>query len=267
MTRCFLSYASSDRVTVESLARDLRRHRYEVWMDIEEIPGGSQWETEINKGLDQSSICIVALTPDALKSEWVKREVEIARSKSKLVIPIILREISLPSSLENLGLADLQCLNFVRYGYEIGMEQLLAALPTIEQRAAPIGTLALVIEDDAAYQEAIYEVFQSLDIETLIVSNFKAALEQIRGKQRFNLITLDMQLDIKDTGGQHGILLLDYLRIYQQSTPVIIISALDWTGLQVRDFLLEYQATDYVKKPFKGNDLKSKIEKALKGNL
>jgi CheY-like chemotaxis protein len=248
---------------VEPLANDLRKLLFEVWIDFEGIVGGSQWEAEITKALAQADICLVAMTPNAVRSDYVKREIAMARSMNKLVIPLVMEAISLPDDLETLGVADLQYINFTRYGYAKGLAQLTAALPEAKTAPAASHLRALIVEDIPAQQVVIEEVLRSFGLEITAVPNFERALEAIRG-EKFDLITLDMQLHEMDTGGQHGMLLLDELRTYQVVVPVIIISALKFSGTRVRDFFREYNAFDYLRKPFKPRRLRTMVENALK---
>lgn len=264
MSGCFISYSSVDRIIVEGLAEKLRNRRYEVWIDFEGIEGGAQWEEEIKKALEQSAVCIVAVTPDSVCSDWVKREIQMAKAAGKTIIPLIMRGDVSQDCIEELGISDLQHIDFVRYGLAAGMEQLLRVLPPPKTGSAPeaTGLRGLIIEDVAVQQLAIKQVFHGLGIEAVTAHDFGSALKLIRGEP-FNVVTLDMQLDEMDPGGQHGILLLDELRTYHEGVPVIIISGLDWTPRQVRDFLREYEAYDYLPKPFNPNELRRIIEAAL----
>jgi CheY-like chemotaxis protein len=121
---------------------------------------------------------------------------------------------------------------------------------------------ALVIEDIAPQRQAAEQVLESLGMQTRGAADFEMALQALRGPA-FDVILLDMQLDEMDSGGQRGMLLLEQLSIYQPGVPVIIISALPWTGQQVRDFLREYGAFDYLHKPFKAHELRTIIQQAL----
>lgn len=265
MISCFISYASGDKVIVESLTNDLRAQGYKVWIDFEGIVGGTQWETEIKKGIAQADVVVVILTPDAIKSEWVKKEIDIARNSLKVVIPLLMRDVPMPDGLIDLGIGDLQYINVVRYGLKMGVEHLLAAMPKSTEQSEdskPTTRRALIVEDIAAQQMAIRQVLQKFDLDVTIAPDFESAMENIRSGS-FDLITLDMQLDAMDTGGQHGMLLLDEIRTYQKEVSIIIISALKWTGRQVRDFLRENQVFDYLDKPFKASELHSVVEDAL----
>ncbi|MBK9748325.1 MAG: TIR domain-containing protein [Chloroflexi bacterium] len=264
MTTCFISYSSADRVLAEGLVSQLRAAHYQVWIDVEGIPGGAQWEQEINRALSQSDACLVLVTPDSVVSAWVKQEIEIARAQGKIVIPLLMRAIPLPLGLESLAISDLQVINFVRYGYSAGVAALIKVLPPriLDTPTGITGLRALIVEDVQAQQLAVQQVLRKFGLETTIAADFETALDAIRN-DCYRLVTLDMQLDIMDTGGQHGMLLLDELRTYQPDIPVIIISALDWTGRQVRDFLREQNAFDYLPKPFKADDLRDIVESAL----
>ncbi|MBE2271748.1 MAG: TIR domain-containing protein [Anaerolinea sp.] len=267
MTTCFISYSSADRVLAEGLVSRLREAHYRVWIDVDGIPGGAQWEQAIYAALDEAQVCLVLITPDAVASAWVKREIEIARAKPKPVIPLLMRDIPLTDGLAALAIGDLQVINFLRDGYDSGMSKLLKVLPSAGARLAappsPAALRALIVEDIRAQQLAVEQVLRKFDLHTTIAGDFETALDAIRAG-KFDLVTLDMQLDVMDTGGQHGMLLLDELRTYQPGVPVIILSGLEWTGRQVRDFLREQNAFDYLPKPFKADDLREIVEKALK---
>src|SRR5579864_166205 len=112
MTKCFVSYSSSDRILAETLVNSLRMDHFEIWIDIEGISGGTQWEQEITRALQTAEVCLVILTPDAIQSDWVKKEVEMARVKDKPIIPLLMRPTPIPDGLVVLKIADLQFIDF-----------------------------------------------------------------------------------------------------------------------------------------------------------
>ncbi|WP_420628267.1 response regulator [Candidatus Leptofilum sp.] len=121
---------------------------------------------------------------------------------------------------------------------------------------------ALIVEDIPSQQNAIQQILHEIGANVTIANNLDSALGFIR-LTKFELITLDMQLDEMDSAGQVGIMLLDQLRTYQREAVVIIISGLPWSGENVRDFLRDYKAYDYLKKPFKPDELKMLINEAF----
>ncbi|MBK7895477.1 MAG: SUMF1/EgtB/PvdO family nonheme iron enzyme [Anaerolineaceae bacterium] len=74
----FISHAHQDAELAQRLATDLRANGWQTWIAPESIQPGEQWVEAINRGLDESGIFLVLLTPDAVSSKWVKRETNIA---------------------------------------------------------------------------------------------------------------------------------------------------------------------------------------------
>ena len=56
------------------LADVLRRHGVPVWYSETNIQGAQQWHDEIGTALQRCDWFVVVLTPDAVASMWVKRE-------------------------------------------------------------------------------------------------------------------------------------------------------------------------------------------------
>ncbi|MGV2387802.1 MAG UNVERIFIED_CONTAM: toll/interleukin-1 receptor domain-containing protein [Microcystis novacekii LVE1205-3] len=70
----FLSHSSKNREFVSHLANELRRHGVPVWYSETNILGAQQWHDEIGKALRRCDWFIIVLSPDAVDSMWVKRE-------------------------------------------------------------------------------------------------------------------------------------------------------------------------------------------------
>lgn len=132
MKNIFISYSRHDRTLAERLARDLHDAGLNVWIDFRRIRTGEQWREAIFEGIDQSDIMVVCLSPSAVESEWVRREILMAFSHDKLVLPIMLQDTF--ARMENFDetkqLLDLQITLFENR-YEQGFQELLTALPGI----------------------------------------------------------------------------------------------------------------------------------------
>ncbi len=74
----FISHAHQDAELAQRLAADLRAHGWQTWFAPDSIQPGEQWVEAINRGLEESGIFLVLLTPDAVSSKWVKRETNVA---------------------------------------------------------------------------------------------------------------------------------------------------------------------------------------------
>ena len=74
----FVSHAVADaEAFAHRLADDLRRAGYTIWIAPESIPDG-QWVSAINRGLAESGVMLLLLTPGALESPWVEMETNVA---------------------------------------------------------------------------------------------------------------------------------------------------------------------------------------------
>ena len=70
----FLSHASQDRPFAQRLVRVLRRHGIPVWYSDTNIMGAQQWHDEIGAALKRCDWLVLVLSPSAVESVWVKRE-------------------------------------------------------------------------------------------------------------------------------------------------------------------------------------------------
>ena len=93
----FLSHSSKDRNFVLRLARTLKRHGIPYWYSATHIAVAKQWHDEIGKALSRCDWFLVVLTPDAIKSAWVKRELLFALNDNRYkqrIIPLMLKNCS-----------------------------------------------------------------------------------------------------------------------------------------------------------------------------
>ena len=70
----FISHSSRDRIFVERIVYELRRHGLACWYAPSEILGAQQWQDEIGRALRRCNWFIIVLSRNALRSKWVKRE-------------------------------------------------------------------------------------------------------------------------------------------------------------------------------------------------
>jgi TIR domain len=77
-TEVFLSHSSKDRKAAKHLAEMLRDHGVPVWYSETNLIGAQQWHDEIGAALSRCDWFIVLLSPSAVKSPWVKRELMYA---------------------------------------------------------------------------------------------------------------------------------------------------------------------------------------------
>lgn len=97
--KIFLSHSSKDKQFVALLHGKLLSANVDVWLGEYEILIGDSIQEKISEGLDKSEFLLVVLSKAALKSDWVKRELETKiheeiEKKKVVVLPVMLDGIT-----------------------------------------------------------------------------------------------------------------------------------------------------------------------------
>jgi len=122
----FLSHASAERELAGALVATLRSHGIPIWYSTTNIQGAQQWHDEIGRALRRCEWFILLLSPEAVRSRWVKRELLFALNSSHFeerIVPVLVRSCdwrALSWTLDALQLIDF------RQGFEQGCRALLA---------------------------------------------------------------------------------------------------------------------------------------------
>ena len=138
----FLSYAREDRKFVEQLRADLIAAGLEVWVDVEDIPGGARWRERVTRGIEACKAFVFVISPDSVASAPCQEELSLAGSFNKLVVPVVRRTVSdeLPPELSEF--------EWIFIGEDVD--------PDVETRNREIGTRKLVeaLQTDLAWRDA-----------------------------------------------------------------------------------------------------------------
>jgi hypothetical protein len=90
MENVMISYARADgKNFAEKLAKRLKQHHIDVWMDTENIPGGAKWLRNIERAISTCKVFIAVRTPTARESLWVRSERLYALKVGKPIIPVL----------------------------------------------------------------------------------------------------------------------------------------------------------------------------------
>jgi hypothetical protein len=111
----FLSHSAKDRQFVSALATVLRRHKVPFWYSKTSLEGAQQWHDEIGKALKKCNWFVLVLTPNSVKSEWVKHELMYAlndKQYRKRIVPLLLKPCN-PAKL-SWTLSDFQRIDFTK---------------------------------------------------------------------------------------------------------------------------------------------------------
>jgi TIR domain len=133
MSSIFLAHSSADKQFTRKLAHTLRERGVVVWIDEAEIKVGDSLFAKIGAGITDMAYLGVVLSPRSAKSDWVKREVEIALTKEMngrkvVVLPILYKQCDIPPFLQSKLYADFS----LPSRFDTGLEVLLARLLELE---------------------------------------------------------------------------------------------------------------------------------------
>lgn len=137
MSTLFISYSSEDRDFAERLATDLENQGIGIWLDKWEIKVGDSIIEKIEKGIKDNDFLGIVLSPSSVKSKWARKELSAAlmkelKSKSVVILPILLRNCDIPPLISDKRYADF------RKDYQTGLRELLEVLSSEKMRRQPV---------------------------------------------------------------------------------------------------------------------------------
>ncbi len=74
----FLSYAQDDAAFANDLTSELRRRGISVWSPDENLLPGDNYHLQIGQALAKSRAMVVLVSPESMRSKWVRSEIEYA---------------------------------------------------------------------------------------------------------------------------------------------------------------------------------------------
>lgn len=115
--RIFISYKTGKQDGLSAQARMVRnalQDAYEVWMDIDFLVGSQEWNKELYERIPNADVLVLLLAGETLKSDWVRREVDVAKGAKVTVLPVIIREnFEIKEALEIFDLVNIQAVRFL----------------------------------------------------------------------------------------------------------------------------------------------------------
>jgi hypothetical protein len=88
----FFSHASQDRAVADGIARAVIAHGVPVWYSPVNVVGSQKWHDEIGAALARCDWFVLLLSPDAVQSMWVKRELLFALEHARYdehIVPLL----------------------------------------------------------------------------------------------------------------------------------------------------------------------------------
>ncbi len=110
MTQVFLGYAEADQEIMEKVTKSLMRSGITIWKNKTDIQTGTDFQTEINRGIEGANNIVYLLSQKSLYSEYCQLEINHALSLNKRIIPLLIEAIDLaeiPIQIRGLQFIDL----------------------------------------------------------------------------------------------------------------------------------------------------------------
>lgn len=122
MKQAFISYSRKDKTAAIKLKQDLEFRGLPTWLDLDDIPAGTEWPAELEEAIEQCPYFLLLLSPDSVSSDYTRHEYTIALNKKKYIIPVMLRMCELPKPLAHIQYVDLR-------DYDRGLQKIIAVFP------------------------------------------------------------------------------------------------------------------------------------------
>lgn len=185
----FISYPRTFEQQVKPLSealhltlRNIYRRETSVFLDVNELRPGQNWEEQIDEALDQARALIVIVTPTLLQSPECCREILLfAESRSKFIVPLIFETtddlfnedpIDLPEGAESVSLVDIK--------------RVRTALR--QRNIVDFRSNTYQSPDTSAYREQIRQIAQA--IRDFLVKNDRIEAAKRRSTGRFRKVSI-----------------------------------------------------------------------------
>jgi TolB-like protein len=132
MADVFVSYARPDALLAQRIAESLKSAGYEVWWDSELLPHHA-FAASIEEEIRAARAVVVVWSRQAVASQWVRAEADLARSENKLV-QVSIDQCALPLPFNQYQAADLQ--SWKGDPSDLRWTKVVASVAQLTQRAA-----------------------------------------------------------------------------------------------------------------------------------
>ncbi len=90
MAHIFISYSKQDIEFMRYLKALLEAQGYSVWVDEARLTPSVRWWKTIEQNVTECSAFVIVMSPTASDSDWVEREILLAESEHRPIIPVLL---------------------------------------------------------------------------------------------------------------------------------------------------------------------------------
>jgi TolB-like protein/Flp pilus assembly protein TadD len=132
----FISYARDDKDRVFALVDKLRAAGVQLWIDQGGIDGATLWGEQIVNALEQSKVLLLMVSPAAVRSHNVAKEVMLTSERKGLILPVHLEQTTIPPSLKY-PLAGIQHIEYFQGDAELNLRAILRSLEHAGAKLTP----------------------------------------------------------------------------------------------------------------------------------
>ncbi len=150
MPDIFVSYASADRDAAFRIVGFLEGQGIHCWVAPRDVAPGVEYGHAIINAIEQCKALVLVLSDQSNDSQFVRKEVERAVSKTKVVLPVRIREVTPSGSLE-FYISSAQWVDAWKTPMEQHLMPLVAAIKAMNSSdSAPVRSSSLPISPAAA---------------------------------------------------------------------------------------------------------------------
>ena len=134
MAEIFISYARSTAAQAEQIAEALRGLGYGVWRD-DELPAHRAYAEVIEERLKAARAVVVVWSAEAVKSQWVRAEADLAREAGTLV------QLTIDGAIPPLPFNQIQCADMNGWSGDLeapGWRKVVASIADLIKGASPV---------------------------------------------------------------------------------------------------------------------------------
>lgn len=109
--KVFISHKNNNESNqVGSILKEKLQGEYDIFLDDDALQGGMNWKQEILDFLIGSDVVIIIVNEETAKSDWVQREIDIAKIRGISLLPITLdgEQVEVQKALKRFDIGDTQ---------------------------------------------------------------------------------------------------------------------------------------------------------------
>ena len=95
---------------MDRLRQSLMREGFTTWINRTDIRVSGDFQTYINKGIEEASRMVFLISPDSLDSKYCQQELDYARKLNKQIVPLLMRDTDLNQMAD-----DLRAIQFINF--------------------------------------------------------------------------------------------------------------------------------------------------------